>query len=104
MRHSLMLFVHTQNRDKPRTRLATSIHISECSTVELIARAAFMHHDQWHDALRHDAIVKEAQLLHVCGNGSRETVAVITESTQNSLLQEVSLVTQHCLSTSCLVT
>ena len=31
----------------------------ECSTGELLARAAFMHHDdQGHDALRHDAALK----------------------------------------------
>ena len=32
----------------------------ECSTGELLARAAFMHHDdQGHDALRHYAVSKE---------------------------------------------
>ena len=32
----------------------------ECSTGELLGRAAFMRHDyQWHDALRHDVVLEE---------------------------------------------
>ena len=36
----------------------------ECSTGELLARAAFMHHDdQGYDALRHDAVLKGLKRL-----------------------------------------
>ena len=37
--------------------------VLECSSGELLNRAAFMHHDeQRHDALRHDAILKGLHL------------------------------------------
>ena len=39
----------------------------ECSTGELLTRAAFMHYDdQGHDALRHDAVLKGLRQLNMC--------------------------------------